>query len=188
MHAVRLALGTLVLGFAPLAGAQEGPGRFEVRSASVELRSAVYYLDAAIDFELSSDAREALRSGLPLVIRIEIELIHVRRYWIDNENWDLTQRYRLEYNALSERYLLVNVNSGDDRSFGTLYAVLDYIGRIRGLPLIDAALLEPGRVYDIRVRAVLDTEQLPGPLRLLAFWRRDWSIASDWLRWRLQRD
>ena len=26
------------------------------------------------------------------------------------------------------------------------------------------------------------------PLRLLAFWRRDWSIASDWYRWRLESE
>jgi len=35
------------------------------------------------------------------------------------------------------------------------------------------------------VRAVLDTERLPGPLRLLAFWRRDWSLGSEWYRWPL---
>jgi Domain of unknown function (DUF4390) len=34
----------------------------------------------------------------------------------------------------------------------------------------------------------LDQEQFPGPLRLLAFWRRDWSIASEWYRWRLQNE
>jgi hypothetical protein len=56
------------------------------------------------------------------------------------------------------------------------------------LPVVDAALLDEDRRYDIRVRAVLDTDELPGPLRLLAFWRRDWSIESDWLQWRLDDD
>ncbi len=44
-------------------------------------------------------------------------------------------------------------------------------------------MLDDDRGYDVRLRAVLDDEQFPGPLRLLAFWRRDWSIASDWYRW-----
>ena len=53
------------------------------------------------------------------------------------------------------------------------------------LPLIDAALLDPEQTYDVRIRALLSTEDFPGPLRFLAFWRPDWSISSDWYRWQL---
>lgn len=182
-----LAAAAVVLGFGAWASAQEDPGSFEIREAGVEQREGVYYLNALIDFDLSSDAREALRSGLSIVIRVEVEIIHPRRFWFDPEQ-NLTQRYQLEYHALTERYLVVNVNSGDEASYSTLRSALASIGRIADLPLIDAPLLEPGRRYDIRLRAVLDTDQLPGPLRLLAFWRRDWSITSDWYRWRLQDD
>jgi hypothetical protein len=80
------------------------------------------------------------------------------------------------------------LNSGDQASFPTLFGALSYLGRIDHLPLIDAALIEAGHAYDLRLRAVLDVEQFPGPLRLLAFWRRDWSLGSDWYRWRLQDD
>jgi hypothetical protein len=66
-----------------------------------------------------------------------------------------------------------------------LFAALEFIGRVERLPLIDAAVLTDGRGYYVRLRTVLDEEQFPGPLRLLAFWRRDWSIASDWYRWPL---
>jgi len=66
-----------------------------------------------------------------------------------------------------------------------LIAVPVLILTVRRFPLIDAPVLEEGRGYDVRLRAVLDEEQFPGPLRLLAFWRRDWSIASDWYRWPL---
>lgn len=165
--------------------APDEPGRFEVLEAATDQRMGVYYLNARFDFALSSDAREALRSGLAIVIRIEIEVIHPRRFWIDSEQ-NLTQRYRLEYHALTERYLVVNLNSGDEASFSGLSPALAFIGRVEELPVIDATLLDSGQRYDIRVRAVLDTDQLPGPLRLLAFWRRDWSIASDWYRWQLQ--
>jgi hypothetical protein len=169
------------------AGAQENPGHFDVRLAEAQRHSDVYYLDARIDFDLSSDAREALRSGLAIVIRIEVEIIHPRRFWFDSEQ-SLTQRYQLEFHALTERYLVSNLNTGDEETFQSLESALHFIGNVDDLPLIDATLLEPHRRYDVRVRAVLDTDQLPGPLRLLAFWRRDWSIASDWYRWRLQDD
>jgi hypothetical protein len=42
--------------------------------------------------------------------------------------------------------------------------------------------------YDIRIRAALDHDDLAGPFRLLAFWRNDWSISSEWLTWRLDAE
>jgi hypothetical protein len=162
------------------------PGRFEIRSASTELRAGVYYLNAAIAYRLSSEARNALQSGVPLTIRLDVEVINSRRFWFDNDVASLRQRYQLEYHALSERYIVVNLNSGDQRSFASLFAALASLGRVEELPLLDAALLPPDHEYYMRLRAVLDVEQLPGPLRLLAFWRRDYSIGSGWYRWRLR--
>jgi hypothetical protein len=189
----------LAIGIAAIASAQDllpsrpaqiadNPGHFEVRTASVELRDGVYFLNALIDYSLSSEARDALQSGVPLTIRLEVEIAHGRRFWFDNELANLQQLYQLEYHALSERFIVHNANSGDQESFATLFAALNYLGQIERLPLIDAALVDDSREYDVRLRAVLDVEQFPGPLRLLAFWRRDWSLASEWYRWPLQSD
>ncbi|HJR70628.1 MAG TPA: DUF4390 domain-containing protein [Gammaproteobacteria bacterium] len=163
----------------------DDPGHFEVRNARTELRNGVYLLSAAIDYRLSTEARDALQAGVPLVIRLDVEITHPRRWWFDNDAADLRQSYQLEYHALSERYLVLNVNSSEQTSFGSLSTALESLGTVRRFPLIDAAVLEDERGYDVRMRAVLDEEQFPGPLRLLAFWRRDWSIASDWYRWPL---
>jgi hypothetical protein len=167
---------------------QSDPGYFEVRQAMAELRDGVYYLNAVIAYRLSSEAMDALHAGVPLGIRLDVEFLDPRRWWFDNEAAALRQSYELEYHALSERYIVLNVNSGDQASFGSLFAALTYLGRIERLPLIDRAVLDENRGYDVRLRAVLDQEQFPGPLRLLAFWRRDWSIASEWYRWPLQRE
>jgi hypothetical protein len=164
---------------------QDDPGFFEVRSAMAELRDGVYFLNAVIAYRLSTEASDALHSGVPLGIRLDVEIVHPRRWWFDNENAALLQSYQLEYHALSERYIVLNLNSGDQVSFGSLFGALEYLGRVERLPLIDAAVIDDGRGYYVRLRAVLDEEQFPGPLRLLAFWRRDWSIASEWYRWPL---
>ena len=165
---------------------EEDPGYFAVREARTELQDGVYFLDARIEYRLSSDARRALQSGVPLTVRIEVELLKPRRLWFDSEEAALRQRYQLEYHALSERFTVLNLNSGDQSSFSTLYAALDWLGHVNHLPLIDAALLEPTHEYYLRMRTVLDAEKLPGPLRLIAFWRRDWSLGSDWYRWQLR--
>jgi hypothetical protein len=90
--------------------------------------------------------------------------------------------------VLTNRFVVLNGNSGDQLSFQDLSTALDYVGRIDRLPLIDAAVLDRDRRYDVRVRVVLDTDELPGPLRLIAFWRRDWSLGSDWYSWRLDEE
>ena len=163
----------------------EDPGHFEVRSASTELVGDVFYLDARAELMLSTDARAALASGFTLTIRFEIEILNQRPFWLDTEAARLTQVYELAYDALTERYVVRNVNSGDQQSFGSPDAALERIGIVDRLPVIDSTVLAPDRGYDIRTRALLDTEQLPGPLHLLAFWRRDWSLGSEWYRWPL---
>ncbi len=180
-----IAAAIVVFGVQPLAHGQQDPGRFEIRSASVDLRSGVYYLDAWVEYRLSSETRGALEAGVALTLQTEVEFLRNRRFWLDDDEASLRQSYELRYHALSERYLVVNSNSGEQNSYATLFSALNFLGRITELPLIDAALLDSDAAYDIRIRAVLSTDDIPGPLRLLAFWRRDWSLKSEWYRWSL---
>jgi hypothetical protein len=184
----RVAAACLALAAALALAQEDDAGHFEVRSASTMLVGNVYYLDARVEMRLSADAQAALASGFTLTTRFEIEILNRRPLWMDTEAARLTQLYELRYDALTERYVVRNVNSGDQRSFASPFAALEYLGTLERLPLIDAALLGPGNEYDIRTRMLLDTEQLPGPLRLLAFWRRDWSLGSEWYRWQLASD
>ena len=170
----------------PALAQDDDPGRFEVRSASVELQDGVYYLDAWLEYRLSTEAREALEAGVPLAIEIEVEFLRTRRFWLDDSTANLRQTYDLQYHALSERYVVVNRNTGEQRSFANLFSALNFLGRLSELPLIDAALIDPDEAYEIRVRTSLSTEDFPGPLRLLTFWRRDWSLRSEWYTWPLE--
>lgn len=180
-----IAIATVVLGVQQSVQGQEDLGRFEIRSATVEVRSGVYYLDAWVEYRLSTEAREALEAGVTLTLQTELEFLRVRRFWIDDQEAALRQGYELQYRALSERFVVVNLNSGEQSSFATLFSALNFLGRVTELPLIDAALLDADATYDIRIRAVLSTADIPGPLRLLTFWRSDWSLASEWYRWPL---
>ena len=134
-----------------------------------------------------SEALEALSSGIPLTIELQIEIIRVRRWYIDDLDAELAIRYELEYRPLSQRYIVRNLNSGDQDSFATLYSALNNLGRIQGLPIIDNSLLESDRDYRIRIRALLNTQQYPAPLRLLFFWRDQWQLESEWSEWLLER-
>ena len=45
--------------------------------------------------------------------------------------------------------------------------------------------LEPDARYIIRMRAVLDIKDFPGPLQLIASLFKGWDLSSDWYQWDL---
>jgi len=136
---------------------------------------------------LSSEALAALESGVTLSIELQMQVIRVRRFLVDAVEAELAVRYQLEYRPLSQRYIVKNLNSGNQDSFATLYSALNNLGRVQGLPVIDDALLLPGRPYRLRLRAMLSTRQYPATLRLLFFWRGEWQLQSEWFEWLLER-
>ena len=165
----------------------EREGYFEVRSATTSLTSGVHLLDSRLQLVLSSEALAALDSGVPLTIELQMQVIRVRRLYMDALDAELAVRFELEYRPLSQRYIVRNINSGNQDSFATLYSALNNLGRVSGLPVIDDALLEPDKSYRVRVRAMLQTQQYPAPLRLLFFWRSQWQLQSEWFEWMLDR-
>ncbi len=172
------------------AEAQDRPDRagyFEVRSASATLVDGVHLLESRLQLVLSADALDALNSGVALRIELNLEVIRSRRFWTDPAEVELVISHELEYRPLSQRYIVRNLNSGDQDSFATLYSALNNLGRIQGLPVVDDAILQPDKIYRIRLRARLSTEQYPAPLRILFFWRDEWQLESDWFEWLLER-
>jgi len=165
----------------------EREGYFEVRSAATKLVNEVHALDSRLQLVLSSEALAALESGVTLTIEMQIQVIRVRRFFVDNVDAELAIRYALEYRPLSQRYIVRNLNSGDQDSFSTLYSALNKLGRVQNLPIIDNALLIAEKPYRVRLRAMLNTQQYPASLRLLFFWRGQWQLQSEWYEWQLER-
>ncbi len=187
LYTVLVALALLVAGTGIAQDEVVREGYFEVRSASMTLVGGVHTLDARLQLVLSNEALEALSSGVPLTIELQLQVIRIRRLYFDAVDAELAIRYELEYRPLSQRYIVRSLNSGDQDSFATLYSALNNLGRIQGLPAIDDSLLVPDRPYRFRLRAMLNTQQYPAPLRLLLFWRSEWQLQSEWIEWPLER-
>ena len=180
-------LAVLVLGTGLAQDSVDREGYFEVRSATTQPVEGVHTLDARLQLVLSSEALAALESGVTLTIEMQMQVIRVKRFLVDTVEAELAVRYELEFRPLSQRYIVKNLNSGDQDSFATLYSALNSLGRVQGLPVIDDALLLPDRSYRLRLRAMLNTQQYPAPLRLLFFWRGQWQLQSEWYEWLLER-
>ena len=162
-------------------------GHFNVRSATTLLQDGVYQLDARLQLLLSDESNEALTSGVPIRIALELEVIRSRRFLPDATDVKLDLQYELEYRPLSQRYLVRSINDGEQESFATLYSALNNLGRLQNVPVVAASELQDDGRYRVRLRALLSTRDYPAPLRMLFFWRDQWQLRSDWYQWDLER-
>lgn len=161
-------------------------GRFEVRSADLELKEGVYQLNARLDLPVGDAVRRGLAEGVPLTLEVNLDIERVRQLLPNSRVAELTQKYNLQYNAVSARYILRNDNSGQQESFATLEAALDSLSQIHSIPALDKSLLSADRRYEANVRAKIDYGTVPLSVRLLMFWVQDWHRESDWYTWTLQ--
>jgi hypothetical protein len=161
-------------------------GRFEVRSADLDLKEGVYHLNARIELPVSDAVRRGLAEGVPLRVELNLDIERVRQLLPNSRVAELTQRYHLQYNAVSARYILRNDNSGQQESLGTLDAAIEQLSEVHSLPVLDKALITPDRRYEANVRAKVDFGNVPFSLRVLMFWVSDWHRESDWYTWTLQ--
>jgi len=157
-----------------------------ILSTQVTVDEDVYELDARLDLQLPQEARQAIDAGLTLRLTYQIEVSRVRRYMPDAGVASVEQRFELSYHALSQRYLVRNLNTGEQQDFGTLDAALDRLAEVRGLPILDTALVTKGPTFEGRIRAVLDMNTAPDTFGWLLFWTDDWSAESEWHTWTLR--
>lgn len=158
---------------------------FEVLQASTRLEGGVYRLSARFEYHFSAPALEALQNGVPLTIKVEMNVLKRRPWLWDETVYTLAQRFRLEYHALSRQYLATNLNSGERRGFRSQAAALEFLGKIDDFPFLDSSLLKTGEHYEGALRVELDIEALPAPLRLFAYLSEDWRFTSEWYTWPL---
>ncbi|HJL92392.1 MAG TPA: DUF4390 domain-containing protein [Woeseiaceae bacterium] len=162
-------------------------GYFDVRSASTVMAERKHMLDARLQLFLSDEALNALNSGVPLTIELNIELLRIRRFLPDGKETELSFQYELEYRPLSQRYIVRDVKNASQESYSTLFSALNRLGRIQNLFLLNDNSLIPDANYRFRLQALLSTKQYSAPLRMLFFWRSQWDIKSGWYEWQLQR-
>ena len=162
-------------------------GYFDVRSAKSVLVDQTHVLDARLQLFLSDEALNALNSGVPLTIELNIEFIRVRRFMPDDKEIELSFQFELEYKPLSQRYIVRDTVNDTQDSYATLFSALNRLGRIQNLFLVNDNELSNDSNYRMRLQALLSTKQYSAPLRMLFFWRSQWDIKSEWYEWQLQR-
>ena len=177
-HRWLIACSLALLALSSTATAAADPG-FRVRSADVRLENKIYFLDAKIVFDFSDEAIEAMNNGVTLAVIIDVEVFRQRALW-DRKILSRQTRFNVGVHALSKKYLIRNMDTGEALTFRSVEEMAAALGAIEAMPLFEAAGLGETHVYTARVRARLDIEALPSPLRPLAYVSQAWRLGSDW--------
>jgi hypothetical protein len=159
---------------------------FKVLDAGTQLFDGVHRVHANIAFDFSDEALEAMRNGVTLTVSIDMQVLRIGRLW-DQRIATVKAQYRIKSHALSRQYVVKDLSTGESTTYSNFDEMTTQLGHIEDLPLLDDLVLDPSAQYRVRLRATLERESLPTPLRLLAYFSPSWRLSSDWMTWPLQR-
>jgi len=160
---------------------------FIIESAELNSDGEEYALNADIRFHFSKEALKALEHGIALQIDIEVQAKQTRKWLWDRNIRKKILRQRLEHQPLSDQYLVTDLDTGIKHNFDSFHHALEFMGSINDYSFLELASLKQGKTYTALVRASLNTESLPAPLRLSAYVSSDWRLSSPWYQWTIQQ-
>jgi hypothetical protein len=126
---------------------------------------------------LSSEAIEALENGVPLTVRVELELRDANTLTLLSDSY---VRYEIRYMPLLQQYRLLSPGGQTPRNFPRLRHALAALSELK-LDL-KTSPLAPGS-YEFRARTRLDNARLPAPMRLPTRFSGQWQHDSGWSTW-----
>ena len=157
-----------------------------VEHASSELADNSYYLDAQVNFSLHDDLLEALDHGVDLEIRIIVRVKEKRKWLWDRVYKERTLKFKLDHRPLSDVYIVRNVRKSERRQFDTLENALKYMGKIDRYYLMNDKKITDASGLTGLIRAEMNVDNLPPPLKPIAFLSNKWQMDGKWHRWTIR--
>ncbi len=163
---------------------QAGEFSAQIKEASLEPLANWYVLNAEVIYVLSPEAKQAIQSSIPLFWHLKVQLKQ-QRYFKDKTVIRVDYRYRIRYHALLNTYSVKNETTRTVKKFSSLAEALDSLSRVRELKVIAVSALNPNKNYTVEMRLEFDKEDLPPPLRPVAYISSQWDLSSAWYSWPL---
>ena len=159
---------------------------FTVESAKVTSIGNGYTLTAEISYPLTARVIEAIDNGIPIIFQQQFELIGsdslLGKYWPWKQTlWSIEIRNELRYLALTQQYLLIDLDTAYQRHFASLDDALKSLGKVQSLILPPEYIEDPDGLI-LRLRSGLDLNSLPTPMRPGAIISSKWQLTSPWVK------
>lgn len=170
---------TALLAIVALVGCGQTPQGYGFAIENVAVVRGYQSLNVRLkpDMQLSEDTLTALRHGVTLIIRLDLELRNDNHMIVVRRD---TRRFQLRYLPLSERYQLKESDQEKLLTFPRLRHVFAAIGDMS--IKLETGPLPPGN-YELRTRIQLDENLLPAPMQLPAMFSSQWRHDSEWSVW-----
>ena len=140
-------------------------------------------LTVETDLPLADEVIDALKSGVSIVFELEVRLVKTRKYWLDKTVFSTRRRYAVAHHALSERFVVTDLITGQARTFNSIKLMLASAGKLEDIPIADENIAKPG--LKGAARLYLDIGALPSPMLPLAYFSPGWHISSEWYEWKI---
>ncbi|MBT8141399.1 MAG: DUF4390 domain-containing protein [Gammaproteobacteria bacterium] len=176
----------LFLGLCMVSIGLHASDRFEVSHAQTIVLDDTYYLTADIAYALHDEAKSILQQGLPIRIELQAELVRPRRYWRDKIIARVNKLYLIQFNAVTERYVVSIPDLAQQESFATAEQAIYSLRTLKDIPLLSASNVPNPEIIQARARLVVDVRHFPDPLQYLAKYWADWVLVSEWYVWPLK--
>ncbi len=170
-------VGMIVLNTSSLAA------EFNVVNGSTKIIENQVFVDAQIHYQFSDVAKEALENGVPITIIVYLQMKADNSWFWQPYLVKTTLNYQLRYRPLTESYQVWDRTTNEKETFETFEAAKEQLGNIRNILLIEQSQMVKGTKYKIEIKAALDIEALPLPLRPLAYVSSSWKLSSQWYHW-----
>jgi Domain of unknown function (DUF4390) len=142
-----------------------------------------YQVDANIEYNFDDEVLTALAHGIALKIDIFIKVKRERNWLWDPVVRDETISFQLERHALSDHYLLTNLNTDRKEQFQYLDEALRALGAVNDHFLFDRSTIDADAPYIGYIKSELNIEALPPPMRPIAYISPQWQAESSWYEW-----
>lgn len=153
-------------------------GQEEVLRVEPVVREGQLFIDADVNFDVTSELRTAAQKGVPIYFSADLKITAQRWWWFDKSVVDQQMTWRIVYNALTRQW---RVGAGElSIPVASLDDALSFVRNIRGWAVADIKELDINEEYQGRIRVRLDTSRLPRPFQIDAYNSSAWSVATPW--------
>lgn len=176
---VLLAFFTLFLLAAPSAPAETGTAAPAVRNVGGTLRGQEARIRFRLENAFSPEMVEALKSGIEISFRIQVEVDRVHSNWFDVTVGELKETHSIRYDVLSRVFNLRR--RGGVEILPEIREALQRMSRFEVTVPVTGDVAR-GKPYQARVRVRLDRAGLSEPLRSIVFFSSVWDVETGWAR------
>ena len=161
-------------------------GDITIEDASLVNKDGSLVVISTSQFLFSDAAIEALESGVGLYIEFDLNINRSRRFFWDKRIFRLTKRLKIERHALTERYIVTDQVDQQRRLYDSIESAVAGLNEMSDIPVASLSELQQSN-YTMALRARLDIESLPAPLRPIAYISPAWRMSSGWFEWKSPR-